>query len=235
MRRVLFIILAMIIFAPLSASAQGGSTNHTDRSYVANPKYQAMAREAVADKPDDFDFGRFRSRYVSTSQYDAFGDNVIEQMLSQAYKMQNSDNERAAVVALLAYKKLVTDHLANVAVVVQALSLSRTDRRFGNPKFFLWVRDGLMQSVIKSGDGLSLTTAYDALTLGEESLLISSLNLKLIKTDLRKSGLTYYNMHAVEDMANGENFTLFVNISRPLKRAQVQAGKRDTNFDIRRQ
>ena len=206
-----------------------------DRSHIANPKYEELLRKALKYQPDHFDFASFRIRYIQTRQYDPFAEKIREQMLEQAYIIQSSEDQGKIDEATQAYRQLLGDHMANVGVVLQALSLARGDERLGNVAFFTWMRDGLMKRVLSSGDGLSLNTAYNVITFHEELLLIKSLRLKWLDTTTSESGVVYYNMHDVEDMANGETSTLFVNVTFPLAKAWTVQKKQEYSFDILRQ
>ena len=105
---------------------------------------------------------------------------------------------------------------ANLAVVAQALSLSKQDRRFGDPDFLTLVRNGLFQDVRNSGTGQTLNDAYDVITMAEETMLLANLDVELVKTISRESGGTYYNMHNVKDRKTGKPYTIFVDTTKPM-------------------
>jgi len=185
-------------------------------------------------QPDDFSFDRFRVQYVSTSQYDPFGDDTRERLLAFAYIALHSEDEQKAGQALADYKKLVADHLAHIGVVSQVLGLAEEDQRLGSPEFFRWMRAGLVHEVLTSGDGRTLAHAYDVMTFDEETMLIAHLGLKLIKTETRHSGRVRYNMHSVEDRKTGQRWTLFVDATYPLSKAEYMAAQPNYSVDLRR-
>lgn len=244
MRHCLYILLVLALFAPWAAGAQdktmGGTvSSHNiydyDRSYSANPRYRYYVRRAIRHQPEDFDFSAFRLQYVHTSQYDPFGERTREKILQYAYTVQHSEDEKEVDDALAKYQRLVADHLAHIGIVTQVLALAAEDKRFGNVKFFRWLKRGLMNEVLTSGDGKTLDGAYDVMTLDEEAMLIRWLNFKLVSTEPRRSGYLYYNMHTVESLETGRKFTLFVNTTYPLSKAAKLAERPDYSVNVRPQ
>lgn len=206
------------------------------QSSFANPHYNKMARAALREKPARFDFMQFRVTYAQTSQYDPIGKDALRELNSLAYTaLHESDPERAQG-ALFAYQAMVSTHLANIDVVMQALSLARQDKRFGKPAFFEWMRDGLIKTVMISGDGYTLQGAYDIVTLNEETILLSRLGLKPLESRAVKEGFVYYTMHDVLDVNTDERRTVFVNTTIPMKylEALTEEQKKDLKFDLRR-
>ena len=224
---------------PCSAHAQDVVIKPTDyqRSFVVNPFYNDMARDALKNKPDRFDFMRFRSLYSRTRQYDPVGEKTLDRLNKFAYTALHHQYDFERESALNSYKELVSDHLANLAVVMQALSLAREDKRFGNPEFFEWVREGLVKTVVISGDGYTLRGAYDVITMQEEILLFNRLGFQQIDTQAVKEHLIYYNMHDVKDISTGKTRTVFVNTSIPMRylEAVEEEAEQFYSLDIRKQ
>ncbi|GJL86223.1 MAG: hypothetical protein DHS20C02_19980 [Micavibrio sp.] len=237
MTRYLYLIFLIgVVLAPGIGVAQEGRSStpnyqHDSRSYIHNPKYQGMVRRALKYQPEDFRFGKFRMHYKNTTWYDPVADKLREEMLAHAFTILYSEDSVAIRDAKEKYKQIVSDHMANVGVVIEALALAREDKRFGDTEFFRWMSSGLMQVVLKSGDGRSLRGAYNVNTLDEETLLIHHLNLKLIKTDARHSSRIYYNMHLVRDLISGEEFTLFVDVTHPF--AKIEEDAKEPNYAIK--
>jgi hypothetical protein len=126
-------------------------------------------------------------------------------------------------------------HLANIDVVTMAYLLSHDDKRFGSPKFFEWMRKGLLQSVTYSGHGTSLKDAYDIITIGEETALLNYLGVRVVNTIAAESGAVYYNMHDVEDPKLDETYTVFVNTTKAMQYLDRKAREKDIEFSIQRQ
>ena len=78
-----YFILSLFCITPFIniTAAQAQDMSHIrpsemvqDRSYMANPRYEAMVRAAMTNMSDTFRFERFRNLYVDTRQYDPLGD-----------------------------------------------------------------------------------------------------------------------------------------------------------------
>lgn len=188
-----------------------------DQAYLVNPQYEAMARNAMMYMADSFSFNLFRLYYAQTRQYDPISDDTIGYILQLAYEIQTTDAENPEYQkALDRFELTFINHMANLGVVLNVLALARDDPRFGDVEFLEWLRDGLIDNLMVSGNGETLRDAYDVITPTEESVLFERLELKHISTQPAQEYNTYYNMHEVEDI-NGERFTLFVNTSWPMK------------------
>lgn len=230
--------LCLTAFAFLALSLQTSpviAQHPYDESYRANPKYEFMTREATRHQSDNFAFGLYRAHYKDTRQYDPLGDDIVDKMFELSYIVQNEKDQDKASKALNDYQALVLDHLANLRVVAQALSLSKLDRRFGNPDFFNWMLRGLIKEVHDSGNGESLSGAYDVITLSEETLLLGQLGVKPLGTRSAHEGYYYYNMHEVEDLSTGQKRTIFVNTTIPMRFLEAKKKKASKEINMPRQ
>ena len=215
---------------------QGEFGRPPNQSYSARPYFNAMVRDAMKNKPTRFDFMKFRILYSQTPQYDPIGEETLAELNEFAYIVVNDADPERVKSALLAYRTVVSNHLAHIDVVLQALSLARQDKRFGKPEFFEWVREGLIRTVVISGSGISLAKAYDIITLQEETILFQRLGVKPERGEPVKEGVTYYNMHDVVNLKNGRKYTIFVNTSVPMRFLEKKA-EYEKNFtaNIRKQ
>lgn len=204
-------------------------------SFTAGPRYNAMATQLIDHKPDFFGYGNFRMVYAQTRQYDPLGEGAREKMLALAYKIETSKDRAVIQSALEEYRAHLKNHLAHIGVVIQALALSRTDPRFGDPAFFTGLRNGLLADVLNSGDGQTLYGAYDVINIDEEFLLLSALNIEIAGTDSRHSGIVYYNMHAVFDRKTGKPYTIFVDTTKPMAYLEQKRQEKGRAFSIRNQ
>lgn len=238
MTRFIFNIIVLAGFAvligaaPQSAYAQSRSF---DRSYMANPKYDFMVRQAERLRSENFRFDQFRVYYTQTRQYDPIGEKTLTQLQDYAFAVQYGNDPLKEEEALKAYDKLLKDHLANLKILAQALALSREDSRLGNPQFLSWVRDGIVKNVMDSGDGKTLQGAYDVITLAEETAIFLELGLKPLKTQAAHEGYYYYNLHDVEDLRTGQKSSLFVNTTYPMQFLEEKKGGAGNVLSIQRQ
>lgn len=206
------------------------------KNYMDTPYYNKMARDALRDRPARFNFFQFRALYSRTRQYDPIGNKAVNTINDLAYIVAHDEDPERVETALFAYQTEVSNHLAHIDVVLLALSLAREDKRFGQPKFFEWMRDGLINTVVISGDGNSLAGSYDVITLSEEVILFNRLGLKRLATQPVEEGIIYYNMHDVEDLQTKQTRTVFVNTSIPMRHLEEVKQKEQETFtlDIRK-
>ena len=204
-------------------------------SFTAGPRYNAMATQLLDHKPDFFGYGNFRMIYAQTRQYDPLGEGAREKMLALAYKIETAKDKAIVQSALDEYHAHLKNHLAHIGVVMQALSLSRMDRRFGDPAFFTRLYTGLLADVLNSGDGKTLYGAYDVINIDEEVMLLKALNTEIAGTDSRHSGIIYYNMHAVFDRKTGRLYTIFVDTTKPMTFLEQKRQEKGHIFSIRNQ
>lgn len=216
--------------APLAAS------RYYDNSFRGNPIFRLLVHRAIYRMPAGFDFTTFRVRYSQTRQYDPLGDRTSDEMLELAYIVQNEEDPVKVIEAIKAYRQLVMDHMANFRIVLQALSLSTLDRRFGNPRFFRWLKNGLARSIVYSGDGRSRGGAFDAITPLEETILFSHYGLKKLDTQSGWTGTHFYNIHEVQDLKTGQKWSMYVDLTFPMRRMEYDAnGRNDLQFRLRKQ
>ena len=243
--KTVFTILTVLfasVFVSGTAYAQIYGTGKTGEkqaysSYQTLPNYNAMVRNALKNKPKKFDFMQLRIYYARTPHYDPIGQETLDLMNRYAYIMMNEEDEERVKSATLAYQAVVSNHLAHIDVILQALSFARQDRRFGKPAFFEWMRDGLIKTVVISGSGFSLQQAYDIITMQEETILLQRLGFRKIESFQRHEGVIYYNMHDVENVETGRKFTIFVNTSIPMKflERQEEEAEKYRTLNIRKQ
>ena len=234
----IFTIVALVITL-ITISVQNAAAQRLrdapivkQKNYLDTPYYNQMARDALSNQPAKFGFMKFRGLYARTRQYDPFGDKALKTINDLVYIVLHDEDPERVETALFAYQTEVSNHLAHIDVVMLALSLAREDKRFGKVKFFEWMRDGLIETVVISGDGYTLAGAYDVITLSEEVILFNRLGFRKIDTKPVKEGIIYYNMHDVEDLRDGTKRTVFVNTSIPMKYLEILKEEQQELFTL---
>ena len=208
-----FTLMTLIMFA--FAASNPAKAELYEYSYIANPRYDFMVRQAQTYMSDQFRFAQLRGYYAQTRQYDPMGDDTVRRLQNYAYRVENGD-ENEAKEALESYNALLEQHLANLQVVVFALTMSREQLKYGNPEFYRWLRDGLIKAVMRTGNGKSLSDAFNIITMAEETVIFNQLGLKHLSTTQGNEGYYDYNMHDVQDLRTGQKWTLFVNTTIPV-------------------
>ncbi len=241
------LVLAMFLTSPALAQDESAAPKKTreyevfqkpippsERDELGKIYYESLTRNAIL-MPPDFDFGRFRSTYSQTDQYDPYGEMAKEFLLKLAFTAQTDSDQKKRKEALEEYGTTLAAHLANIDVVNQALSLSRQDKRFGDPKLFEWLRKGIIDSIFYSGSGATLQEAYDVITLGEENALMARLNVKVLNSKTEHAGIIYYNMHEVKDPVHAATYTVFVDVTQPMTWLEYRRQVENPALAIQRQ
>jgi hypothetical protein len=210
-------LLAMAFLALAApAYAQPDNSYRYIGGYSASEYKKQVDHILRGDPPGPFNITALRVFYPETAAYDPSGEQAIEKLHRAAFRVQKAKDEKVAETALAEYWLLLTDHMGNIAVVTEALALSRQDPRFGDPEILEKLRQGHVENIMNSGDGKTLSTAYTATTLADDEVLLRGLGVKYVSVESAHSGAVYYNMYEVED-AKGERRTIFTDISKPMR------------------
>ena len=202
-------------------------------NYAAGPLYRQMIVTAMTRRPADFNFTQFRSLYAQYAHYEPLAALTQNMMLDKAFYIIQEKDDAKREKMLLDYRLLVQRHLANIDIVSQALALARQDARFGDPELYAWLRRGLLDSVLHSGNGQTLATAYEIIALGEETALLSALGVRVIQSLNRESGMVAYNIYDVEVLRDGSKRSIFTNITIPMNTLQARQRDSALSVDIR--
>lgn len=206
--RVFFLVFAVfVLIMPCCVDAQ---------TYAANPQYRQMVRQLLTYIPPDFNFGIFRRIYTQTEFYDPIGEQPVSDLLSYAYQVDTAKTPEEEQKASENYHAKLVMHLADAAFVRQAYVLAKNDPRFGDAKLLLQIYQGLLESIMGSGDGTALSRAYDAVILSEEVLILGQLGYRIKETEFHQVGIKKYNMHFVQNPGPDDPITIFINVRIPL-------------------
>lgn len=210
--------LAAVLFFPAGAFAQKAADFYYshDNSYIANPRYDHLARQALS-RPEDFNWMHLRKYYVQTRQYAPLGEEIQLKLLAYFNAAQAAQDPQEIEKAVAGFQLLALDHLANVDALSMAYSLCKKDRRLGDPDFYQWAIRGLMKNVTKTGTGRTIDESFNVVTMGEEALLFKILDLDYLGLEHTLNPSIYaFNVHKVRDPRTGETYKLFVNITIPM-------------------
>lgn len=233
--------MVLLIALTVPAAAQDTAQSRRipiDRSALrqldvtALPFYRHMAETAIRQRPDSFDFTAFRGHYSGTPQYDPLAESITNLMIRLSFEIKDKKDSAGSQKLLQDYANLVGDHLANIDVVTLAETLARDDVRFGDPEFYLWLRRGIMKSVLQSGDGKTLARAYDVITAGEETRLIAALGIQNPVRAERESAGLFYTIVDYADQKTGAKRSVFINTSVPKSFLLADRPSEDRIFSI---
>ncbi len=199
-------------------------------SEKACQNYEKMVGELykMEDRPNIY--VAIRRGYVRCSYYDPFGSDTLYKLLKLVDEVNNDKDPQLSMQALRKYKELVKRHIGNLDVVLFAEDMSKTNFRFGRPDFFKKIKDGIVKDIYRKGvDGRSPEKAFRIVTYAEENYILAHEKGKLLHSKLYDVGGVYYNVHDFIDMKKKRRFSLYVDVSIPIR--VVKAAQEDKGSD----
>lgn len=249
-------LLCLLLFVTMTALLQGSAVLAQEKgedftlapqssttadpdffSYFFQPQYNQIVRKAVLTWPKPMDFRQMRGMYMRTRQYDPMGEDTLKKLADLSYSVENTKDEKEKERKAGEIKDLVLDHLGNIDVVLQALSLARENPIYGDPAFYEWVVKGTEQEIMSSYTGRTMKRAYVLVTMGDEALVFNRLGAKSIHSELVSDGKKFYTIHLAEDLKTKKQFELYIDSSLPMRRlkAVYNTSGKDSRINIGKQ
>lgn len=162
--------------------------------------------------PYTADFRKLRMEYASSSEYNPYPkDKTTYILLEEALAVDNLDNARRAVVRLIEEYYLDIDAHTTAAYIYDRLGdriKSDFHRKFA---------EGLIDSIIQTGDGQSFQTAYEVIDVREEYAVLRSLQVKPVKqTHVEHEG-HYFDIFDIQTLQEGTTAKIYFNVDIPRK------------------
>jgi hypothetical protein len=170
-------------------------------------RFAALVADAEAGKA--VDYGQLRAAYPYTTSWDPYG-NKTDAILEQAVAAQKGGD---CVTALDKLDQIIkTDFTIDGAHALRADCLGKDKGATENV-----IANGLIHSLMDSGDGASEKTGYVVVTMREERDVLANRHIqtKTRQTNVRGSDGHYYDRVDGISLKNGvaENRTLFFDVS----------------------
>ena len=194
--------------------------------YIGNLMYAEMARRLMEEDGVNVDFVILRSQYIKSDYYDPIGDETLDRLQILAILAQTSTDPQDKAQLLAAYKMLLQRHIAHLGIVAQAIVFSKQSPMFGDLQKLQKIRNGLVNSIVTTGNGQTPETAFEIITLAEETAVLRNARYKVVKTDHLEQGIMRYNVHEIitDDGIKG---VAFMNVTFPMKHLEkVKLAKR---------
>jgi hypothetical protein len=182
-------------------------------------------RLAAADKPSEYatllatlkagdtqiDYARLRLSYMDSPEYKQAKDT------SDAEKaMADALNVKDYATALKEAEIVFDSEYVNIDAHFVAFVANRELGAADKAEFHLAVFRGLLDSIRKSGDGLSTNTAWVVINVHEEYVLLRALGFQLSNQSLiQKDGHSYDEMKVKSQ--DGKEQTFYFNVDIPFK------------------
>lgn len=173
-------------------------------------EYEKLLSDALRE-PENTDFTKLRFSYTSSDGYNPYDreevdfSTILDDIENGKYEevckkldtilVKNYLNILAHLLAAIVYKKII-DH-----------------KKFAQHQSFA---NGLLGSILKSGDGWSYDTAFVVISTMEEYAITIIFNLSIISQRLEKHNGSNYDILTVCEDKSGKNFDLYFNIDLPV-------------------
>jgi hypothetical protein len=191
----------LVIFTVASTSAQ-------ERS---KPSYKDLL-ERVKKSDPKVDFTALRMVFTETDAYKPYDFERGDRDAMRA-ALRKKDYAKALKQAEKCLQKNYLDIEAHSVAWRACKELKNQEKA----KCHRYVRDGLLQSIQKSGDGKSPKTAFVVICTDEEYAVLDALGIKVsLQALIKDQGHNYDRTDGVSEKT-GKDVTQFFNIDRPFK------------------
>lgn len=172
-------------------------------------KYEALLEKVKAGDPA-VNFKDLRMAYTESQGYSPYGgDSEAGKSMFSALKDQDYDKALGYADTIL--KQKYVDIFAHLVSSLAYTELKNAERA----KYHQAIVQGLTQSILKSGDGKSIETAYVVIATDEEYALFSVLGLRRVSQSLVKDKDHNYDRMDAVDKKTNHTSALYFNIDIP--------------------
>jgi hypothetical protein len=183
--------------------------------------------EAAKQDPDNAEYSVLRMSYSQSAGYDPFQfDSEAHGILSQAMDLENLSSAMDALTRLLnAYYLDIHAHMLAVDVY-EKLGVESKET------YHMRFATGLLDSIIRSGDGTSFKKAFIVISTQEEYALLRVLSLEPIMQSLRENGHHQYDVFECPHPQTGKIIEVYFNVDLPMNWLDRKLGRIEvTGFD----
>ena len=172
-------------------------------------KYEALLEKVKAGDPS-VNFKDLRMAYTESQGYSPYGgDSEAGKAMFSALK--DKDYEKALGYADTILRQKYVDIFAHLVSALAYTELKNPERA----KYHHAIVEGLIQSILKSGDGKSIETAYVVISTDEEYALFNVLGLRRASQALVKDKDHNYDKMDAVDRKTNQTSTFYFNIDIP--------------------
>ncbi|HEY6871186.1 MAG TPA: DUF4919 domain-containing protein [Geobacteraceae bacterium] len=192
------ILLAMLFVAMCSCAFAAQANTEAQKEFDA-----LLAKVKQSD--ESVDFAQLRRLYSQTESYSPFGDNPPQEMFAA---LNNSDFKKSRSLA----EEVLDENYLNVdAHLVERLACDKLkDEKCS--AHHRYVARGIIDSILRSGDGKTPETAMFVISIAEEYLAARALGLRVVSQALEHiTGHSYDVLTVVDAKTNAEG-RLYFNI-----------------------
>jgi hypothetical protein len=154
------------------------------------------------------DFYALRMAFALTSDYDPYHRTLIGKIAEMNKALKDGNHAAAAKFAMLVLAKEFVFIQAHQAATIASRALGKADKA----AFHQWAREGLVNSILESGDGRTGSTGFVVISDLEEYALLDYLGLESKAHGVGHIGASAYHFLNARKSCTGEEVTLFFNI-----------------------
>jgi hypothetical protein len=173
--------------------------------------YEALLAQVKKGDPKA-DFGALRLAYTQTPAYNPYNadrenrDAMLRALEAKDYHevLQRADRE-------------LTKNYVDVPAHIAAYKAFGGLKDAPHARFHRYVFDGLIKSVLKSGNGKSPESAFVVISTDEESTLLNALGIRRGAQNLVTVNGHHYDRVEGTDTKTGQALTLYFNVDRPME------------------
>ncbi len=211
MKRNIFLTIA-ILFSLLLIGCTNDSIQV--KTEIKAPKkvetYEQILKRVKA-KDKDVDFREFRIAYTKSDYYNPYEQNIkIRKEMSLA--LSDKKHEKALKLANEILERNYVDIEAHMVCLVVYQDIKKENEY----EYHAYVLDGLIGSIIKSGNGDSPKTAFEVICVREEYIILDILGYKTLKQSLIEKNGHKYDAMEVEEIKTKKKTTIYFNVDIPL-------------------
>ena len=166
------------------------------------------------------DYLKLRMAFTETASYNPYEpDRKTQEEMTQA--LDKKEYDKAIQLADKALKTNYVDLKAHSVAHRAYTALGKADQA----KFHRAVFNGLVQSILKSGDGKTAATAYVVISTDEEYAVLAELGIRRTRQALmEEKGQKFDRMDGI-DQKSKERVTLYFNVTKQLSWLKEQLNK----------
>lgn len=202
-------IIFIFIWMPLIAGADGNNDIDLKEPKI---KYRDYVKRIKAGDTT-INYFYFRIAYAKSKDYDPTNTNIVR-YLSNMYESAKDTSFKEA--GLMADKILKKNYAHIGAHLVAAWARGKAGDSLGQ-QFHRKVAKNLIQSILATGDGKSMKSAYLVINVSEENDLLNYLGLKCISQSLYNEGESHFDVLEVVDSEMKDTTVIYFNVDIPFQ------------------
>lgn len=170
--------------------------------------YQELLKQVKESSPKA-DFLKLRMAFTETAAYNPYDSDVMAKQ-EMAEALDNKEYEKALKLAEKALANRYVDINAHSVAARACEGLKKTEQA----EFHRKVHDGLIQSILKSGDGKNQESAYAVIFVDEEYAVLGHLGIRRTQQALVGDKGQKFDRIVGVDKKSNERITLYFNVTR---------------------